>query len=69
MNTPSTSTTSSSGPVTAQYKGHPMIVLNPDDRFPFQFGLNKARLVLEHIEAIRAFVAATEAAPARQQAA
>ena len=39
-----------------RYKGHPMITLNPDDRFPFQFGLHKARLVLQHIGEIRRFV-------------
>ena len=43
-------------PKIGQYKGHPMIILNPDDRFPFQFGLNKAKLVLQHIEEIREFV-------------
>ena len=43
-------------PKVGQYKGHPMITLNPDDRFPFQFGLHKARLVLQHIEEIRKFV-------------
>lgn len=43
-------------PKVGQYKGHHMITLNPDDRFPFQFGLNKARLVLQHIEEIRKFV-------------
>ena len=45
-----------SRPKVGQYKGHPMITLNPDDRFPFQFGLHKARLVLQHIEEIRKFV-------------
>lgn len=42
----------------AEYKGNPMIVLKntPDDRFPFQFGVKKAKLVLEHIEDIRKFV-------------
>ena len=42
----------------SEYKGNPMIVLKvtPDDRFPFQFGLKKAKLVLEHIEDIKKFV-------------
>jgi len=39
------------------YKGHVLIVLNPDDRFPFQFGIGKAKLILENLEAIRMFVA------------
>ncbi len=58
----SQNTTSTSSPVIGQYKGHPMIILNPEDRFPFQFGLNKAKLILQHLEAIRGFVAAAEGA-------
>ena len=43
----------------AEYKGNPMIVLalGLEDKFPFQFGLRKARLILENIEAIKQFVA------------
>jgi len=35
-----------------------MIVLSQgdEDKFPFQFGIKKACLVIEHIEAIKAFV-------------
>lgn len=46
----------------AEYKGNPMIVLKnmPDDRFPFQFGIKKAKLVLEHIDDIKKFVAKYE---------
>lgn len=42
----------------SEYKGNPMIVLknSEEDRYPFQFGLKKAKLVLEHIEDIRQFV-------------
>ena len=54
------SSTTASRPQTGQYKGHPMIILNPDDRFPFQFGLNKAKLVLQHFDAIRSFVESAE---------
>ena len=41
-----------------EYKGNPMIVLknNEEDRWPFQFGLKKAKLVLEHVEDIKKFV-------------
>ncbi|MBI2345364.1 MAG: hypothetical protein HYV03_00420 [Deltaproteobacteria bacterium] len=41
-----------------EYKGNPMLVLKntPEDRFPFQFGVKKAKLVLEHIEDIKRFV-------------
>lgn len=49
-------TTTASRPQRGQYKGHSMIILNPDDRFPFQFGLHKARLILHYIEEIREFV-------------
>lgn len=42
----------------SEYKGNPMIVIknSEEDKFPFQFGVKKAKLVLENIEAIRAFV-------------
>lgn len=42
----------------SEFKGNPMIVLaqGPDDKYPFQFGLRKAQLVVENIEAIKAFV-------------
>lgn len=41
-----------------EYKGNPMIALSqgPEDKFPFQFGLRKAKLVLEHIEDIKKFI-------------
>jgi hypothetical protein len=34
----------------SEFKGNPMIVLSqgPDDKFPFQFGLKKVKLILEH---------------------
>lgn len=43
----------------SEYKGNPMIVLanGPDDKYPFQFGLRKAKLILEHFEEIKKFVA------------
>lgn len=46
------------------YKGHKLIVLNPEDRFPFQFGLSKAKLIMANLEAIRAFAASEGQAPA-----
>jgi len=41
-----------------EFKGNPMIILGQgdEDRYPFQFGLKKAKLVIEHIEAIKQFV-------------
>lgn len=43
-------------PERSEYKGHPILVLNPGARFPFQFGLTKARLILGNVEAIRKFL-------------
>lgn len=47
----------------SEYKGNPMIVLrrSPEDRYPFQFGLSKAKLVLDAVEEIKAWVAKQEA--------
>ena len=41
-----------------EFKGNKMIILKrtSEDKYPFQFGVNKASLVLEHIEDIRKFV-------------
>lgn len=43
----------------SEFKGNAMIVLKNDeeDKFPFQFGVKKAKLVLENIDAIKDFVA------------
>jgi hypothetical protein len=43
---------------TGEYKGHPTISLLKDetDMRPFTFGMGKARLILENIEAIKKFV-------------
>lgn len=40
------------------YRGQPMLIMrqNETDRFPFQFGLRKARLILEHLDDIEEFV-------------
>jgi hypothetical protein len=47
----------------SEYKGNPMIVLrrSAEDRYPFQFGLSKAKLVLDSVEEIKAWVAKQEA--------
>ncbi len=41
-----------------EYNGKPVITLRrtPEDRFPFSFGVNKAKLILEHIVEIKKFV-------------
>ena len=43
----------------SEYNGKPIIILRRDenDKFPFSFGLAKARLILENIEEIKKFVA------------
>lgn len=42
----------------SEFKGNKMIVLknNEEDKYPFQFGVKKARLVVENIEEIKKFV-------------
>ena len=45
----------------SEFKGNPMIVIknSEDDQYPFQFGVKKAKLVLENIEDIKKFVEKT----------
>lgn len=38
------------------YKNKPMIVLNPEARFQFKFGLGKAETILENGQVIRRFI-------------
>jgi hypothetical protein len=40
-----------------EFKGHKMIILKKDDtdQFPFQFGKAKAKLIVEHYNAIKEF--------------
>ena len=42
----------------SEYKGKPLIVLkrNEEDKYPFSFGISKAKLVLEAVEEIKKFV-------------
>jgi len=44
-----------------EYKGHKMLSLfeegkEGDDKYPFSFGIKKAKLILENIEDIKKFV-------------
>jgi len=41
-----------------EYKGKPLIIIkrSEDDKYPFSFGLSKAKLILENIEEIKKFV-------------
>lgn len=43
----------------SEYNGKPILVLrrSEDDKFPFSFGINKAKLILENLEEIKKFVA------------
>jgi len=40
-----------------EYKGKPTLTLNADSKWPFSFGLGKAKAIVEAIEIIKAFVA------------
>jgi hypothetical protein len=42
----------------SEFKGKPILVIkrDEDDKYPFSFGLSKAKLILENIEEIRKFV-------------
>ena len=42
-------------PTLEQYKGHDLIVLNPDEKYPLKFGQKKAKLIVEHIDTIAHF--------------
>ncbi len=41
-----------------EYKGSPTITLKAkeDDKYPFTFGVGKAKLIVEHIDDIRDFL-------------
>lgn len=43
-------------PELQEYKGNKLICLNPGAKFPFSFGLTKAKMILENIDAIKKFV-------------
>lgn len=44
------------GPILSEFKGNKTLVLNPESKFPFSFGLTKAKLILQYIETIQKFV-------------
>ncbi len=43
-------------PQVGEYKGNPILTLNPGERYPFSFGLAKARMILTHLDDIKSFV-------------
>jgi len=46
----------------SEYKGRPVLILkrSEDEKFPFSFGLAKARMILENIGEIKKFVEENE---------
>ena len=42
----------------SEFKGKPVLVLKRDenDKFPFSFGVSKARMILENLDEIKKFV-------------
>lgn len=49
-----------SEPIISEYKGKWVLVLEPESKFPFSFGLKKAQLIVEHLEAIKQFIVDAE---------
>jgi hypothetical protein len=51
----------------SEYQGKPVIAIkrSEDDRYPFSFGVAKAKLIVENIDAIKKFVAEQERANGR----
>ena len=42
----------------SEFRSHKILILKRknDDKFPFQFGLGKARMIVEHFDKIKEFV-------------
>ncbi|MDP2912916.1 MAG: hypothetical protein Q8N91_02795 [Candidatus Omnitrophota bacterium] len=42
----------------SDFKGKPVLIIRrtEDDKYPFAFGINKAKLILENLEEIKKFV-------------
>ena len=42
----------------SEYKGKPVLIIrrNEDDKYPFSFGMTKARMILDNLEEIKRFV-------------
>jgi hypothetical protein len=57
-----TTTTTATKPTTETYKGHVLLVLNPDAKFPIKFGLKKAKFLIENLDEIQNFIEEQEAA-------
>jgi hypothetical protein len=46
----------SSIPTVSEFKGNPLITLNPGSKWPFSMGLAKARLALQNVQFLQRFV-------------
>jgi hypothetical protein len=48
----------------SEFKGKPVLIIRRDenDKYPFSFGMTKARLILENLEEIKRFVEDNEKA-------
>jgi len=42
-------------PELSDFKGNPLITLNPGAKFIFQFGLSKAKIIIDNYEYIKKF--------------
>ena len=42
----------------SEFKGKPVLIMrrSEDDKYPFTFGMSKARLIIENLEEIKRFV-------------
>ena len=49
----------------SEFKGKPVLILrrSEDDKYPFAFGLSKAKLILENLADIQKFVAESDEEP------
>lgn len=43
-------------PTVQEYQGKKTLLLNPGGKFPFSFGVAKAKMILSNIEEIKEFV-------------
>jgi hypothetical protein len=43
-------------PQISSFKGKPVIILNPNEKYTFSFGVTKAKLILANLDAIKSFV-------------
>ena len=43
-------------PEIQEFKGNKVLCLNPESKFPFSFGVAKAKIILENIDVIKKFV-------------